>query len=240
MERVKIGTEVRNTEQVVNEINEIMSLLYIDKPIVLAGHSYGGLCAQHFVKEFPHKIAGIVLVDSTSVDLKALDELDLPVLNEDSTEEIWMEKCSSYSSMDTVELNEIIKPILTEKQKLLPPDIQKHLLEFQINPALYKVMYSEIKNWRKDADIIKGLSDFPNIPLVVIGRDKKYNIHLGTMEGQPESELRLLEDTWHKLILDQVNLSEDSELIIAQNSSHSIHIDRPDILISSIMKMNKR
>ena len=99
----EIGTEVRNTQTVVNEVSEMIHLLKISQPVVLVGHSYGGLCVQHFVKKHPEKVAGIVLVDSTSVDLKVLDDLNLPVLNEESTDEFWMKKCLAYSQMKTEE-----------------------------------------------------------------------------------------------------------------------------------------
>ncbi|MGE7624025.1 alpha/beta hydrolase [Viridibacillus sp. NPDC096237] len=232
----EIRNEVRNTQTVVNEVSELMHSLKLSEPVVLVGHSYGGL--QHFVKEHPKKVAGIVLVDSTSVDLKVLDDLDLPVLNEGSTDEIWMEKCHSYSQMTREELREVINPTLTEKQKLLPNDIQQRLISFQINPSLYKAMYSEISNWKRDGDIIKKSVEYLDIPLIVIGRDKEYNIRLGTMEGLPEWELRLFEEKWQGLIMNQVNLTSNSKFIIAQGASHSIHIDRPDIIVQSINKIN--
>ena len=235
----EIRNEVRNTQAVVNEINELMLLLGILEPVLLVGHSYGGLCAQHFVKEHPKKVAGIVLVDSTSVDLKVLDELEIPVLNEGSTDEIWVEKCGSYSQMNQEELREIINPTLTKKQKQLPFDVQQRLINFQINPSLYQAMQSEISNWKQDADTIKNLGEFPNVPLIVIGRDKEHNIRLGTEDGLPESELRLFEEKWLELIMNQVNLSQNSKLILAQGASHSIHIDRPDVIIESITWMVK-
>ena len=111
-----IGTEDRNTKAVVDELNDIMRQLELSEPVILVGHSYGGLCAQHFAKEHPEQVAGIVLVDSTSINLKELDDLDLPVLDEGDTDEIWMEKCYSYSLMNQEELKEKINPSLTEKQ----------------------------------------------------------------------------------------------------------------------------
>ena len=188
----EIRDEVRNTQAVVNEINELMILLEIVEPVVLVGHSYGGLCAQHFVKEHPEKVSGIVLVDSTSVDLKVLDELDLPVLNEGSTDENWIEKCGSYSLMDQEELREIINPTLTKKQEQLPLDVQQRLINFQINPSLYKAMQSEISNWKQDAETIKNLGEFPNVPLIVIGRDKEHTIRMGTEDGLPESGVKVI------------------------------------------------
>ena len=230
----EIRNEVRSTQAVVNEINELMLLLGIFEPVLLVGHSYGGLCAQHFVKEHPKKVAGLVLVDSTSVELKVLDELDTPVLNEGSTDEIWVEKCGFYSLMNQDELRETIHPILTKKQKQLPIDVQKRLIDFQINPSLYKAMQSEISNWKQDAETIENLGEFPNTPLIVIGRDKEHTIRVGTEDGLPESELRLFEEKWQELIMNQVELSQNSKLILAQEASHSIHLDRPDIIIESI------
>ncbi|KQL50416.1 alpha/beta hydrolase [Heyndrickxia shackletonii] len=235
----EIGNEVRNTEAVVNEMQEMMRLLEIDEQILLVGHSYGGLCAQHFVQLHPENVKGIVLVDSTSVDLRILDELDLPVLNEDSDEK-WMEKCLLYSNMNQEELRKMINPSLSEKQKLFPLQIQHRLMDFQTNPNLYKAMYSEISNWKNDAEIIKNIGDFPDKPLIIIGRDKEFNIQLGVQDGLPEWEIRLLEEKWQELILEQEKLTNVSELVFAKRSSHSVHMDRPDVIIDAIKRIQSR
>ena len=155
----EIGIEDRNTDAVVKELLDLMVVLEITDPIILVGHSYGGLCAQHFAKSHPQKIVGIVLVDSTSVDLKELDELDLPVLNEDETDEVWLEKCKSYSLMEQEQLRMIVNPTLSEQLKSIPKELQHRLLDFQIRPSLYKAMYSEISNWKQDAEVIKDLKN---------------------------------------------------------------------------------
>ena len=54
------------------------------------------------------------------------------------------------------------------------------------------------------------------------------------MDGFPEAEMRLLEDKWEELIMKQAQISKNNELIFAKESSHSIHIDRPDIIITAI------
>jgi len=233
----EISSEVRNTKAVVNELNDIMDQLEIVEPVILVGHSYGGLCAQHFAKEYPEKVAGIVLVDSTSVDLKELDELELPVIDDGETDDAWMKKCYTYSLLEQDKLREIINPSLTDKQKSLPLYVQQLLINFQLYPSLYKAMYSEIYNWKKDAELIKNLGYFPDIPLIVIGRDKEYNIQLGISEGLPEWEMRLLEDKWEELIVNQAKLCKNSELIFARESTHSIYTDRPDIIIEAINKL---
>ena len=170
----EIGNETRNTQAVVHELADLMRQLKISEPVILVGHSYGGLCSQHFVIEHPERVAGLVLVDSSSIDLKELDELNLPVLDEDETDEIWMEKCHSYSLMEKEDLRILLNPTLEQKQRQLPLNIQKRLIDFQVNPFMYKAMNSEISNWKKDAEMIKELGPFPDIPLIVIGRERVY------------------------------------------------------------------
>jgi pimeloyl-ACP methyl ester carboxylesterase len=232
--RSELKDEVRNTEAVVNELMDLLTILVITEPIILVGHSYGGLCAQHFAKSHPQKVAGIVLVDSTSVDLQELDELDLPVLDEDETDEVWLEKCKSYSSMEQEQLRLIVNPTLSEKLKSIPKEVQQRLLDFQIRPSLYKAMYYEISNWKQDAKHIKSLAMTLNVPLIILGRDKEFSIKLGVQGGLPEEELRTFEEKWEELINRQGEISNNSKIVFVRSSSHSIHIDRPEIIIQSI------
>lgn len=236
----EIGSETRNTSAVVKELLDLMSILEIKEPIVLVGHSYGGLCVQHFAKSYPQKLAGMVLVDSTSVDLQELDELDLPILGETETDEIWLEKCKSYSTMEQEQLRKLLNPTLSATQNSFPKEVRQRLLDFQIRPSLYKAMYFEISNWKQDAEIIKSLETTLNVPLIVLGRDVEYSIKMGVQSGLPVQELRVFEEKWQELITRQGNLSSNSQILFARNSSHSIHMDRPDIIIQSISEIIKR
>ncbi|WP_400241647.1 alpha/beta fold hydrolase [Niallia sp. JL1B1071] len=98
-----IGAETRNTERVVNELVDLLTQLEITEKVILAGHSYGGLCVQHFVRLLPDRVAGIILVDSTSVDLEELDDLELPILDEVGSDEYWLEAYRVYSLMEPSE-----------------------------------------------------------------------------------------------------------------------------------------
>jgi pimeloyl-ACP methyl ester carboxylesterase len=231
-----LGDEIRNTYATVQDLYCLLKLLGMNKPLYLVGHSYGGLCAQHFARVHPEWVGGMVLVDSTSVNLKRLDELELPTLNKESDEK-WVEKCLNYALKEKAELTMIIKPSLLDKHKQFPVSVQQRLLDFQTNPYLYKAMASEIQNWKKDAENIKGLGGFPDVPLVVIGRDKEYTILSDMDTGIPEWELRRFEEKWEELIREQVKLSKKGELRFAKRSGHAVFLDRPDVLIDSILKM---
>jgi pimeloyl-ACP methyl ester carboxylesterase len=232
----EIGIGIQNTASTVSDLAKILNHLQIDEPFYLMGHSYGGLCVQHFAKVHPEKVAGVILVDSTSVDLKELEKLDLPVFNQE-TDQLWIEKSLEYSNKSEGELMDILKPSLNEKQRQFPKAIHQKLLDFQVNPLLYKAMASEIKEWTKDADLIRSLGDFPDVPLIVIGRDKEYTIQSELENGIPEWELRVFEEKWEELITNQSKLSLQGELVFASHSGHSVFLDRPDLIIECVHKM---
>ncbi|XCA82131.1 alpha/beta hydrolase [Exiguobacterium mexicanum] len=224
----------RNTEATVRELKELLHILNIDEPVILLGHSYGGLCAQHFAKRYPSDVAALVLVDSTSHDLERLDTLDLPIMNEGASDEEWLKQCEAYAEQTESALTRRIQTVLTPNQLKLPSDVQAELIQFFQRPNLYKTMIEEVRNWHADARFIKQLGSLSMMPLYVIGRDADHEVEQGMLNGFPESELTLLETTWHQLIFEQTMLSTTSKLVIAEQASHAIHLDRPDVIIAVV------
>ncbi|MDE0582375.1 alpha/beta hydrolase [Planococcus sp. A6] len=233
----EMGAESHTTAAAARDAKSLLDALEVTEPVVLIGHSYGGLCAQHFSKLYPQQVKGLLLVDSTSDSLEKLDEL--PDLTEDASDDKWLEDCGKFAELDESELKKIIRPMLSENQKKLPNPIQQQLIEFQQKPNLYKAMKSEVENWRADAKTIKSLGSLSGIQLIVIGRDKKYAVDQGIEEGWPEAELRAQEHLWHELILEQSALSENSELFFAEGAGHMIYLDRPDLVIAMAQKLTQ-
>ena len=70
------------------------------------------------------------------------------------------------------------------------------------------MMATEVTHWKTDATTDKKETRFPDLPLIVIGRDQRQAIAEGLQDGLPETEVRQLEETWHQLILRQANLTK--------------------------------
>ncbi len=230
----EFGEEERTTSAVVNEMNELLYLLEVKESFTLMGHSYGGLCAQHFARLYPERVESLILVDSTSQDLEQLDALELPIMDRDFSDSDWLERYNFYASLTEEELRQVIQPVVTERQKMWPLHVQEKLIAFQQKPDLYSAMKSEISNWKKDAQRIKSLDGYLKMPLIVIGRDKGYSIQLGVEKGMPEAEVLMFEAAWEELVKAQADLSENSRLIFAESAAHSIHLDRPDLIVSAV------
>jgi len=213
--------------QTVRDLRSLLVALQIYTPIILAGHSYGGLCVQRFAREYPNSVSGVALIDSTSVDLNRLDALPTPTLNEQQSDADWLAECKRYASMTPTEIFECNSGVLNHTQSQLSEDTMDRISRFYSNPTLYKTMVQEVEVWYQCAKETKESGDFPDVPLKVIARDPKYCAQILVNDGIPKDEAVLFEQTWHDLILEQSDLSGKSEFITAIDSSHPVYEDRP-------------
>ncbi|USL16256.1 alpha/beta hydrolase [Bacillus thuringiensis] len=224
--RSQLGNYSRTTRQVTKELHMLLQKLAIHEPIILIGHSYGGLCAQHFAMLHEDKLQALILVDSTSMNLHRLDELHLPISDQTDSDDMWLQKYNTYSQMDVDMLYNELKPMLADQSR--------QQIEFSTSPSLYKATASELSEWKNCALSLKELYKTLDIPLIVIGRDPQYSITQLIEGGMPQEEATQLESTWQELIHEQLKLSMNSQYILAEHAGHGIENNRPDIIIEAV------
>lgn len=225
----ELGNYSRTTLQVTKELHLLLQKLDIHEPIILIGHSYGGLCAQHFAMLHEDKLQALILVDSTSMNLHRLDELHLPISDQTDSDDMWLQKYNTYSKMDVDMLSNELKPILANQSR--------QYIEFSTSPTLYKATASELSTWKNCARSIKELYKTLEVPLIVIGRDPQYSITQLTEGGMQKEEATQLEAMWQELIHEQLQLSINSQYILAEHAGHGIENDRPDIIIEAVQSV---
>lgn len=55
-------------KQTAENLHDLLHQLNIDKPVVLVGHSLGGLYMHAFARSYPKQVAAVVLIDASSPD----------------------------------------------------------------------------------------------------------------------------------------------------------------------------
>ncbi len=226
----ELGNHSRTTKQATKELHMLLQKLDIHAPIILIGHSYGGLCAQHFAMLHEEKLQALILVDSTSMNLQRLDELHLPISDLTDSDDMWLQKYNTYSKMNVDMLYNELKPILVNQSR--------QYIEFSTSPLLYKATASELCEWKNYARSIKELYKTLKVPLIVIGRDPQFSITQLTEGGMPKGEATQLESMWQELIHEQSQLSIHSQYILAEHAGHGIENDRPDIIIEAVQSLS--
>ncbi|HDR7638979.1 MULTISPECIES: alpha/beta fold hydrolase [Bacillus cereus group] len=224
-----LGNQPRTIRQVTKELHMLLNKLAIQEPFILIGHSYGGLCAQHFAMLHEDKLQALILVDSTSMNLHRLDELHLPISDQTDSDDMWLQKYNTYSKMDVDMLYNELKPTLADQSR--------QQIEFSTSPSLYKATASELCEWKNCARSIKELYKTLETPLIVIGRDPQYSITQLTEGGMPKEEAIQLEAMWQELIHEQLQISINSQYILAEHAGHGIENDRPNIIIEAVQSL---
>ncbi|THG62217.1 MULTISPECIES: alpha/beta hydrolase [Bacillus] len=222
----ELGNHSRTTRQATKELHMLLQKLDIHDPLILIGHSYGGLCAQHFAMLHEDKLQALILVDSTSMNLHRLDELHLPISDQTDSDDMWLQKYNTYSKMNVDMLSNELKPMLADQSR--------QQIEFSTSPSLYKATASELSEWKNCAYSIKELYKTLEVPLIVIGRDPQHSIAQLIKGGMPIEEATQLEAMWQELIHEQLQLSIHSQYILAEHAGHGIENDRPDIIIEAV------
>lgn len=224
----------RTTKNIAEELNCLLENIGIKDRFILMGHSFGGLCVQHYAKMYPYKLKGIVLLDSTSFHFKQLYMLDIPVMNSLIEIDKMVESNIDSSKKSKEELKQQNISIISAYENRISDEDMKAVEEFFTSSMLHKTIADEFQNWHVDSNEIRSIPKFPNIPLIVIARDNKVAEKEWIKYNIPEKEAILYEDQWRKLQIELSRLSEQGRLVIAENSEHEIYLERPDIVISSL------
>jgi len=82
------GPFPRTPERLFQDFNSMLDTLQLDHPIILVGHSWGGLLIRYYANLIPEKVGGIVLIDATHEDQ------DIMKMEADSVK--WNEEYQKY------------------------------------------------------------------------------------------------------------------------------------------------
>lgn len=227
----------RTVTNIAKELNALLEKKGINEKFYLIGHSFGGLCVQQYAKMFPKNLKGVMLIDATSHNFQRMYDLDLPVMYSLISLEKMIDGNIQSSKKSKEELYDTHSNMFKEYKCKIPTNYIVSFEDFFTNQTLYKTVADEFNNWDENGRIINETEKFPNLPLIVLARDKEISTKPFIEYGIPEQESHLHEEVWRELQIELSELSNKGELIIAEGSDHEIHIDNPELLAQSIARL---
>jgi pimeloyl-ACP methyl ester carboxylesterase len=233
------GPMPRTLSRIADELHTLLQRTDVAPPLVLVGHSYGGLVAQWYISRDPDDVAGMVLVDSAHAkDWANISE------GERARLETGIRLCSRGASVArsgagrvvsslvgvgalaaaravTSMLSggilsgrheEILAPVLR-----LPPEVRPLLRRMWIRPEFFDAVGSQMTTICEDAAELlrEGDRGYGDTPLVVLS------------SSNPEPGRRF----------DQERLAARSSRgrhLVARQSGHWIPLDEPELVIQAI------
>jgi pimeloyl-ACP methyl ester carboxylesterase len=218
----------RDAEAIVRELHALLNQAGVARPLVFTGHSFGGLLAREYAREFPAEIAGVVMIDSSSP--QQLDEIpgERTSYEHDKrnfTRELFWEKLRVWSGWERLTGNCHDEP----SKELLYLAVQYDAL--MCRPAYVGGDDSEIMDFEQSCNEAGRLKSLGNVPLLVISRDPERKIDNPTVQriaGQ-----RVWDQEQEKL----KSLSPLSWRVTARNSGHAVHHDRLELVVAEETKL---
>lgn len=197
----------RNGRQLAWEAHQLLTVLKIDGPLILVGHSFGGYVVRLLADLRRNDVMGMVLVDASHEDqIDRFEQLGGPSVMPKNGQ-------SFVLSSSRAPLN-------------LPEELRLKITALGRMRKTYNATHSELSEFRESARQTKRRRKELDIPLIVLrrGQDPFGDDELGKQKAA----------IWDELQTDLSTISTRGQLIEATNSGHHVHVDEPILVIDAI------
>jgi pimeloyl-ACP methyl ester carboxylesterase len=231
------GPEPRTSQQIVDELALLLDGAELEGPFVLVGHSFGGLNVNLFASEHPDLVAGVVLVDSSHPEqMDAMSEIpEITALDA-------MEMDMYATLAEQAEAGELtVDDVLPMMPEDLAEDLQADWAALFIQPKSLLAPVAEFDALDESMTQVVESDDLGDIPLIVVAHGAKnsemipaevldaYGI---TVEG-----MDTFDEIWRGLQEDLATRSTNSQLVVADQSTHYVYLMQPDIVIDAVQEL---
>jgi pimeloyl-ACP methyl ester carboxylesterase len=197
------------------ELHSLLQATGEKPPYVLVSHSYGSVNAEMFAHKYPNEVAGLVLVEGvhtySSPEFRLTDRLQLRAMQFLIPFGLprWRKWCGGTG----------------------PQELRGERQAITCRVSLYEAFYRERAAFPESLAELRGITDLGSVPLMVIARDPK-------LAGEHSHDDHSHDDPgWEQIQQQKLELSKNSELIVATGSGHDVPQVRPDLIIAAAKKL---
>ncbi|MFB6469063.1 alpha/beta fold hydrolase [Cytobacillus sp. Hz8] len=207
---------MNTSEEVVDDLTQVLEKLVIYPPYILVGHSFGGLNMRLFASKYPEKVAALILIDAVHENRYISKEWD-EVRKRSHQKNFNLFRLGYITS--GLGLPRLFKQPVGRKQ--LPEPFQKAINYIGYNPKMFEAVYKEFIHSEKSAKQVANSKPInKELPIWILSSNNS-------------------DPTWveHQKLL--CNLSNNTTQIKTDNG-HSIHLENPELVINIIREVFKK
>jgi pimeloyl-ACP methyl ester carboxylesterase len=207
------GPLPRNAGQFAKELHTLLHQANIPGLYVLVGHSLGGLPVRVFAHDYAAEVAGVVLIESMSPAQFPQSPTD--------TKPQTASQSSGFSIPFVLARIGLVRLFAGPLgfTPTLPPEVQKAFTAFSVTPRSIQAWEDEGAGMLESGAQALAVKTFGDLPLIVLSRG---------LDQKPD---------WQAMQAELLQLSSNSQQLIAHKSGHNIEIDQPEAAVVAIVKM---
>ncbi len=241
-----LGPTPRTMRQDAHELHLLLDRFGIKGPVVLVGHSLGGLIARVYADRYPDGVAGLVLVDSTHEDTTLMVNGKIVRVREGARGASIPPVQTMKSSPPAPPSAEDRKQFEFNQQMFGPPKIEP---PFDRLPPpirqlrLWALSHPKLAARGEDlwADELQAMYTARKTRPQPLG-DKPLAVLVGGKEEGPPPGVAA--DEWTRLAAEKreqktgfADLSRNSKVVIDPKSGHHIALEDPDLVVGTIREV---
>ncbi|MDR4480120.1 MAG: alpha/beta hydrolase [Nitrospira sp.] len=223
------GPLPRTGQRLARELHQLLTRAGISEPYILVGHSLGGFVTRLYRQEHPHAVVGMVLVDAghelemRQAEFRAFANAGnamLPVIRAMTILGI----SRLMASFDT------LPPLLVRQEETVPETIRPVLRAGWLRTGYVSTLADEGYALMETLEQVRHSGSLGDLPLVVVTATGP--VWWPDMPGQVNPvKFRKM---WLDLQQDLTKLSSNSRHVLAEQSSHFVQFDQPELIITAI------
>lgn len=225
--------KTRCSQQIVQELDTLLTLAKIEPPYILVGDSFGSYNVRLYVNQFPEKVVGIVLTDGLHEVAMSKMSVTLWVLRLFFMSGFAMSTLGSALGiirlLGLIGMFELIKKELRQ----FPKETLKIVKRSFYHPKHWITMWREMWNLDKSANQVHQTGNLGNLPLVSIKSSTFFHRSFVNFY-MPVKAADKLRDKMHDKLL---KLSTNSRQLSAKKSSHFVWVDQPEVIVVAIQEI---
>src|SRR4051794_1220656 len=195
----------RTLDNMADELHATISVAALDLPLIVIGHSFGGLSVLHYARRYPSEVAGLVLLDSTHPDqFRRFRESGIALPDPYAVVAQTPASAAAYG---------------------LPADLHRIATDLAAMPKARDAMLKETVAMSANAEIVRqeGLARLPS--RVIVHGNHEWN------RLYPDGRM---EAVWLDMQRQLASDLGAPPPIIAETSGHQIALDDPDLVLATV------
>jgi pimeloyl-ACP methyl ester carboxylesterase len=204
------GPRPRTALQIAIELHSLLSNAQIPEPYVLVGHSFGGYIVRIYASRYSDSVSGVVLVDPSDEDASNAST-------------------AAPAPPRALNIRDLIPPLGSQRLERLYRGANALPPELRLLPAAYQnrfLVASSIEQLHSERNEFDSLPiTEPQVRAARFPRDLPLTV-ITAVRGSNRAEPSRL-----------AGLSRFGKEVFAEDSGHSVQLDRPDAILEAVLEM---
>ena len=218
------STAPRDAIAIASQLHALLSIAHISGPLLLVGHSGGGLYIRAFAAIYPENVLGLIFVDPTST--KVFQTIPGAV-ETDSQRRHRHYEARWRAFEELIGWARLTGGCLAD----VPPPLQGWA-DFdaaeECRPTYEVSSLGERDQMQRSAEEVATLACCGRLPTLIISQDPDRDQPGWGPQNMAERRI------WGDLQEQMKNLSSCSRRVVARSSGHHVMIDRPEVIVRAI------